>query len=460
MNAMKLNNSHLNVLLYLLTLAAAAAYLILRHPERGFLTLGGVLLVAFLLLLALRGFSASFSSTLPIFAAFWGILYAALPIADTFSGRMAVLGTTLSQFFSALLTTLPVLLASVVALFLLGRFAKDSKHFLVLFLRYLFYGVILGLICMAAVYAVLPVEREVFRAVLLGPVFFGGICLCLEVVSSLRGKYLSHISHFFWLTLCFSLLTLIFGPTAMWQLERILLGTDHRVLCAAGVALLGVLLLTQKNSTDDFDLQDKGYYNQILACFFFLWSAYSMLTLAWPQFFHQGAFFFGAPLAYVLYVFLRRFHGNALPLMQKKDNSFLAAYCASALVLMLALGRTITLRPRYLLLVVALLVARYVCAVLATKTQRPLVMRCFWGVAVLLLLTGARLGPEPFFIPQRSLVGVLVCALFWCLICSFLEKASVDSTRIYPAEYAVVTKIYAWTPVLLAVLALLCLLFR
>ena len=127
---------------------------------------------------------------------------------------------------------------------------------------------------------------------------------------------------------------------------------------------------------------------------------------------------------------------------------------------MLALGRTITLRPRYLLLVVALLVARYVCAVLATKTQRPLVMRCFWGVAVLLLLTGARLGPEPFFIPQRSLVGVLVCALFWCLICSFLEKASVDSTRIYPAEYAVVTKIYAWTPVLLAVLALLCLLFR
>lgn len=458
---MKLNNSHLNVSLFLLTLAASAAYLILGgyRLEQDFLVVGGILLVLLLIVLAARGFQKPFASSLPIFAVFWAFLYTLLPNASNLSYFLDSFGPSLGRFFSAAVSVLPLLLVALAAIFLLRKFAKDSRHFLIVVLYYLAYGTALTSLFMAAVYAVLPSESEILRAALLGPVFFGGVCLCLELSASFTKTDHLYRKAFFWLTLSFGFLILFVGPTAMWSIERLLMGADYRLIATLAVVLLGVLLLPLNTTIDDYDDVCKGYGNQILACFFFLWGAYSLLTMVWPQFFHQLVFLFGAPLAYLLYAFLRRFHGKKLPLMQKMDNSFLAVYSLAALVLLLALGRTVTIRPLYPLLIAVLLVVRYICNVLADKTQKPLVIHCFQGVAALILLSAARLDllTDPAQFPMAAL---LVISLFWCVVCFFLAKASTDTTRVYPSEYAFVNQIRTGIPAVLAVLALLLLLFR
>lgn len=456
---MKLTNTHLNVTLYLVTLAAAAAHLVWNaHLTAPFLIPFVAILLFLLLLLAVRGFQQTFSSTLPIFAAFWSILYVTLPVADTL--QTGTLVQNLSRCLSYLLPVLPLLLVALVALVLLHKFSKDSHHFILVILRYLALGVILALISMALIYTILPVETEIYRAALLGPLFFGGVCLCMELASSLGDTYRSYRSHFVWLTLCFSLMPLVVGPTALWSVEQILMGQNYRLPCAVAVILLGVLSLSLKTSIDDWNTPLKGYQNQILACFFFLWSAYSLLTMVWNQFFHQAVFFFGAPLAYLLYVFLRRYHGKWLPMMQKSGNQFLAAYTLSALVLLLALGRTIALRPEYLVLVAVLLVVRYICTALADKGQKPLVLHCFQGVASLLLLTAARVSLSFSALSPFLLASLLVIAAFWCVLCFFLFHATPDTTRVYPNEYAFANKIRGWIPAALSVLSLLLLLFR
>ena len=458
---MKLNHIHLNISLFLLSLVATIAYLILGDyfQEQAFLFAGGILLVVLFILLAVRGFQKSVFSSLPIFAVFWALLYTLLPEAFMLSRRMELFGSSVGRFFSAVVVLLPFLAVALVAIFLLWKFAKDSRHFLIVILYYVAYGTVLTSLFMAAIYSAMPSESEVFRAAMLGPIFFGGVCLCLELSASFLRNGRIYWKTFFWLTFIFGVLALFAGPTAVWSIERILMGTDYRLITTFGVILLGVLLLPLHTTDDDYDQVLRGYRNQILACFFFLWGGYSLLTIVWPQFFHQLVFFFGVPLAYLLYTFLRRFHGKKLPLMQKLDNTFLATYCLFVLVILLALGRTIMLRPFYLVFPVALLVLRYVCAALASKAQQPVVLHCFYGVASLILLLAIRLDlSDDMF--QFPLVNLLILSLFWCAVCFFLAKVSRDTTHVYPSEYVLVNQVRTGIPVILSVLALLLLLFQ
>lgn len=458
---MKLNQTHFNIFLFLSTLAATAAYLILGEPyqRQAILVTGIVLLALLLILLALRSFQTPVASSLPLFAVFWALLYTLLPRASSLPHQIGAFGSSLGRFFSRAAAALPILAVALVAIFLLRKFAKDSRHFLIVILYYLAYGTALTVLFMAAVYAVLSSEAEALRAAMLGPVFFGGVCLCLELAASFAKTSQLYRKLFFWLTLVFGILTLVAGPTAVWTIEGILLGNDCRLVTTFGVILLGALSLSLKTNADDYDKVLKGSPNQILAFFFFLWGCYSLLTMVWPQFFHQLVFFFGVPLAYLLYTFLRCFHGKKLPLMQKTDNSFLAGYCLSALVLLLALGRVIMLRPLYLVFPVALLMLRYVCAVLADKAQRPMVLHCFHGVASLTLLLAARVDLSDNVSPF-PLSSLLITAFFWCVVCFFLAKVSMDTTHVYPSEYVVVNRVRAAIPVILIILTLLLLLFQ
>lgn len=454
---MKLNDANLNVLFFLLTLLAAVVYVVLNGASEDLLILAGILAAAMLILLAIRGFKRSFASNLPIFASFWMLFYVALPTAGTFTPEIAA--GVFPRVLSYLFRSGGLLIVAIVALILIQKFAKDSRHFLFYILRYLACGLILSLICMSTVYAVLPVEAETIRAVLVGPLLFGGLCLCADLTSSFDKKPVSHLPAFFLLSLTFSAVILFFQADGLWRMERILLGMEHRAICAGGVILLGALLLAKKNSLDDWDSQLKGYSSHITACSLFAWAAYSLLTLAWPQFFQQYVFFFGVPVAMVLYVFLRYFHPNCLPLMDRSDNTFLAAFWGVALVLVLAAGRTVLIRPFYLVLLAFLLVARYICRVLADKGQHPLVMHAFWGVAALLLLLGTRLDLSVAGPSLLKLAAILLTALFWCVICFFLERAANDDTHIYDREYAAALRLRTLIPSAMAAISLILLLF-
>lgn len=452
---MKLNNANLNVILFLFTLLAAGVYVVLHGASEDLLILAAILAAVLLILLAVRGFKNSFEGNLPLFASFWMLFYVALPSANAFNPEVAA--EVFPHALQYLFRTGGLLIVAIVALILIQKFAKDSRHFLFYILRYLAFGLILSLICMSTVYAVLPVEAEAIRAVLAGPLLFGGLCLCADLCASFDKKPASHLPAFFCLSLLFSAVILFFQSSGLWQMERILLGLSYRPVCAGLVAVVGVLLLTKKTTLDDWNSELGGYTSHIAACTLFAWAAYSLLTMVWPQFFQQYVFSFGVPAAMLVYTFLRYVHPQLLPLMTRTDNTFLAAFWVVALVLILAVGRTVAVRPFYLLLVVILLAARYVCRVLAEKSQHPLVMHAFWGVAALLLLLGTRL--ELSALSPLKLAAILWTCAFWCVISFFLERASSDNTHIYDGEYAMAIRLRTGIPVGLALISLVLLLF-
>ncbi len=494
---MKLNDSHLNVITFLFTLLAAGLYLLGAYTEmidaqfsQGMLIAAGILLLVLLVLLGLRGFKRSFESNLPLFSAFWMLLYVALPNTAQFSSDGAA--NTFPIALHYLSTALPLLAGSVVALVLIHQLGKDSKHFLFYILRYLAFGVILSLLCMSVASALfLPsldldlrfavLEAADVRTVLNIPLLFGGLCLCADLTATLDPKnisrtssgaetsrtsasakqnFVSHLPTFFCLSLLFCVVTLFFGSTGLWQMEMILLGKRFRVACAVIVLLLGSLLLAKKTTLDDWDSELSGYTNHITACSMFAWTVYSLLSMVWTQFFHPYVFFFGVSIAMLVYAFLRRFHSQLLPLMSRSDNTFLAAFWGVTLLLLLAAGRTVQLRPFYLLLVVLLLIVRYICRVLADKGQHPLVMHSFWGVAALLLLLGTRLDLSALsLLSPFKLAASLCTAFFWCVICFFMERTAHDNTHIYDGEYAMAIRLRTWIPVVMAFASLILLLF-
>lgn len=397
------------------------------------------------------GFRKSTYRTGPAFCLAWSVLYVLLPAKLSLRG--STVGSALRYGFRAMGDCITDNLAVFsIGLVLLVALCAVYKHFPNGVLNVLRYAILILL------------QLLLFRTILSGllgrnqaeqvwafipPILYSGMCLAYELEDDGRKSHL----------LKCALGSLLYGVLLLITLSAVSSG-QSAVLSRMGQlthmewpALTGAVMLAAL--TLEKGVKKQGTYRTARLL---VWVAY-ILLLRW----RTEAMDLNADDCWLISLLAPMFACTVYEeLMRRKKLALKWYHPLLALLALLSLSMAALQDMRFVLMLAALSVLCWICVRLGTLAGHyKVVMRCFWGVAAMLLLAASRQLGARGAIPADWLVTLAVLAASWCVLTVFLtERYRVSrSTKIYSDEYTKVCGICDFVPLLTAALTALCVIF-
>lgn len=369
-----------NIVAILATIGCSLFYLSRQDILSERLVTLGVLTVVGLCLIAFGGFKNSFKCTVSYFGIWWGLLYVILaidtkPEMNTLIGVLEWLPLRISYMGVRYNTAMGIALAALVVVHIFMK--KYDIGLIFCLLKYA-----LGYFLLVRIANLITYMKVSFLP------FVMILFLLTDVRNYLRPPVKSCFLRCILLCVLMILLCCIYPRgEVVARLHKLFFMEDLWAWVAVVLALCGVLLLTEKQECPDAFKRTVIPDTYVRGAGFIIAAMYIALCAIWPQFYVSYMVYASGFLAVIVFEYVCIFQ-EARSTGSKFAGrvGFVSGFIIMLLVIM-GVGRTLNTNPRYLYLLVAVLVVRKVCINIVWKSDRyDCVMHIFWGVAGAILL--------------------------------------------------------------------------
>lgn len=471
---------HINLSVYLLTLATSAVYLWKLDPKTtsSYIT-GGVILGLLLFFLITGGLKNTFASKIPVFILFWSALYVLLPADVNPSASQGIrILEPLKYAYEQIIGNWQIMVTAIAIMLIFGLFYKANKSIIIILIKYaatcvVFYGISKGI-------AEAMGQSVSWTTLAVVPLVIGVFCCCKELNGAIMDVEKHALFRFFVVSLVYELaVATVFNSIAFNRLEALTSLKPWLLMVLVALGCAGLTLyetltadkqvdsIAQSEQEDQYEYKEQNSYadpksqiDQSLVAgasykywLFGLWVVLTIATKLLIPSFNPVVLFSGLAIANVAYTYYRQKHLSLLPDVKTGNidyKAWLILFLGVLILERLSNEKRLALIP-----ICALAIAYVICLAEKAKHISSPVMVCFAGVAVVIikyLLTFKELNAS-------SIIVTLLLAAAWTIMCIYLNKVSENNAKVCENEYVLARSVAKYTPAVLYIAVSLTYLF-